>query len=122
MKKILIFLFIIAIALGGLYTFKRDTFDAVSEQILGEQIDISGINSQSFSSDQLQSVVPTDDIQIETLTERGKEVGEHVSKVLGESIQASEDEVPIHERAFEYGRYIYCQEVVREYEEKSNKE
>lgn len=119
MKKIVVLLFILMLSLAGLYFFKRDTFNAISQKVLGKNISLSSITTQSLSTEQLQSIVPQDDAQLGTLTKRGKEVGEHVAKVLGESIQADDSEnVPIHERAFEYGRYIYCKEVVKDYEKK----
>lgn len=55
--------------------------------------------------------------QAQTLVERGSEVAGHTQNVLGTQITASEDNKPLSERAFEYGRYLYCQQVVREYEQ-----
>lgn len=53
--------------------------------------------------------------QIETLTEKSKEVKEHLLNLSNEIREAS-NSTPIHEKAFEYGQYVYCQEVVKEYE------
>lgn len=121
MKKIASLLFILILAFAGLYVFKRDILNTISQKVLGKDIDLSNITTQSISTEKLQSLVSQDDAQLNTLSERGREVGEHVSKVLGESIQADDGaEVPIHERAFEYGRYIYCKEVVKDYEDQEN--
>lgn len=39
---------------------------------------------------------------------------ENNGSVLGSSVQA--EQPPLGQRAFEYGRYLYCQEVVKDYE------
>ncbi|MDH5533756.1 MAG: hypothetical protein OEX81_05020 [Candidatus Pacebacteria bacterium] len=53
--------------------------------------------------------------QIETLTEKSEEVKEHLLN-LSDEIREASNSAPIHEKAFEYGQYVYCQEVVKEYE------
>jgi hypothetical protein len=73
-------------------------------------------------------------LELQTLAERAQEVGGHAQNVLGSAIQRSDDgslqnplenavqpstdQAPLHERALEYGRYLYCQEVVKSYEVK----
>jgi hypothetical protein len=74
-------------------------------------------------------------VQTQQLSERTKEVSTHVGAVLGKYVDSNEivkpveekkedDEAnssqPIHEKAFEYGRYQYCQQVIKDYES-SNK-
>lgn len=54
--------------------------------------------------------------QVTTLTERSAETLTQTKQVLGESITAHPDEQPLHEKALEYGQYIYCKQVVKEYE------
>lgn len=56
--------------------------------------------------------------QLQTLAQRAEEVGQHAQNVLGTSIQVNEEKAkaPIHETAIEYGRYIYCKQVVSEFE------
>jgi hypothetical protein len=55
--------------------------------------------------------------QLQTLTQRAGEVSQHAQNVLGTSIQVNEGvKKPIHESALEYGRYIYCKQVVMDYE------
>lgn len=51
------------------------------------------------------------------------QVKENQLKPLGEQVQASKifavdesQDKPIHEKAFEYARYEYCQQVIRDYE------
>jgi len=55
--------------------------------------------------------------EVATLAEKGKELTEHVGVVLGDSVsEADPEKQPLHERAVEYGQYIYCKGIVEEYE------
>jgi len=56
--------------------------------------------------------------QTKILGERAKKTGEHIQQVLGESVKVNEAEndQALHEKAFDYGRYIYCKQVVEEYD------
>lgn len=59
--------------------------------------------------------------QLKTLGERAGEISQHTQKVLGASIQKNEKEAtPLHESALEYGKYIYCKQVVGSYEAAEN--
>lgn len=81
-----------------------------NEEMVDEQ-DKKSNNWQQLGAD-LQN-------QTQTLSERAKETGSHVQQVLGSSVQVNEQEKqPIHQRAFDYGRYIYCKAVVEEWENK----
>lgn len=60
--------------------------------------------------------------EVSTLTERGKELTEHVGTVLGESVaEVDAEKQPLHERAMEYGQYLYCKGIVEEYETTNSK-
>lgn len=55
--------------------------------------------------------------EVTMLTQRGKELTEHVGTVLGESVaEAPAEQQPLHKRAIEYGQYLYCKGIVEEYE------
>lgn len=54
--------------------------------------------------------------QTKELSSKALVVGDQAQKILGESVKAGEEK-PIHESALEYGKYIYCKEVVKAYEE-----
>lgn len=64
--------------------------------------------------------------QLNVLAKRGQEVNNQTQQVLGQYVQSvqeedtnqSTDKQPLHEQAFEYGRYLYCQQVVKDYEGK----
>lgn len=59
--------------------------------------------------------------QIEILSQRAQNVATQSQQVLGTTIKVNEenssDNKPAHEKAFEYGRYIYCKQVVDDYEQ-----
>lgn len=60
---------------------------------------------------------PEAEKQVTILSDRTQAVGSHVGAVLGSYIQASEEKEPIHQRTFEYARYVYCQQVIKDYQE-----
>lgn len=68
----------------------------------------------------LQDTIQNAQTEILSLSERSKEVQKHTSNILGSSIEATDDAVPIHEKALEYGKYIYCKTVVNDYETQHN--
>ncbi|KUK79091.1 MAG: hypothetical protein XD95_0617 [Microgenomates bacterium 39_7] len=56
--------------------------------------------------------------QTQVLTQRAKETTEHVQQILGDKVKIDEEkqEKAIHEKAIEYTRYLYCQQVVEDWE------
>lgn len=60
--------------------------------------------------------------QLEIVSERTQEIGEQSQQVLGETIKVNEaatsSDKPMYEKAFDYGRYVYCKQVVDDFEEK----
>jgi len=55
--------------------------------------------------------------QIKVLTEKAKEAGEVAQDFVETVVQVDQEkDKNLSEKAFEYGRYIYCQEVVKQYE------
>jgi hypothetical protein len=67
----------------------------------------------------MQSGVESAQSEIMQISEKTLVLKDHVDNVLGASISPAEDQKQLHERAFEYGRYLYCQEVVKVYEEQN---
>lgn len=57
------------------------------------------------------------DPQLQILGARTEEVRQHVNGVVSQSIKESNQPTPLHEKAFERAQYVYCQQVVKEYEE-----
>ena len=76
----------------------------------GQNIDKEKINTE------VQNTIENVQTELSTLNERSKEVQKHADNILGSSIEATEEEIPLHEKTFEYGKYIYCKSVVNDYE------
>ncbi len=106
-KKILFFVFLLLAIAYGLYF-------AGKQQVLKgtplEDIDHEKLNL--FSAKNLE--------QTETLTTRAQQTSQHVQKVLGQTVEADEQkkDKAIHEKTIEYVRYLYCKQVVTDWEEK----
>lgn len=87
----------------------------------------SSLNS-FIEQEKIQEIAKDATNQTQILTEKVGEVGGHAQKVLGNSIQSANDKdndgseasengnKPLHERTLEYGKYLYCKQVVAEYE------
>ncbi len=59
--------------------------------------------------------------QSQQLKSQALETSQHVQNVLGEHVEASENSTeqknkPIHEKTLEYARYLYCKQVVEDWE------
>ena len=78
---------------------------------------IETLNPEQIT-EQFQNSVQNTESEIGTLSERTAEVSQHAGKVLSSSVTApaKEETTPVHEKAFEYGKYIYCKQVVSDYE------
>ncbi len=59
--------------------------------------------------------------QVKILAEKAKEAGSVAQGFVQEVVKEDKDsDKNISEKAFEYGKYIYCQEVVKQYEASSS--
>jgi hypothetical protein len=78
---------------------------------------IEQIQAENITVDFQQSVQNAEN-EISGLSQKTLEIGKHAENVLGSSVTAvtEENQTPIHEKAFEYGKYIYCKQVVDDYE------
>jgi len=56
--------------------------------------------------------------QTKILTERAQETGEHMQNVLGDQVKVDEEakDKTLPEKAIEYGQYLYCKQVVTDWE------
>jgi hypothetical protein len=70
---------------------------------------------KAVETDSIKEAAGATSNQIEDLTERATEVKEHLTNIIDEVKE--DDGVPVHEKAFEYGQYLYCQQVVKDYSE-----
>lgn len=79
-----------------------------------ESPDSQASDSSTINSNDVKTKVIE---EVGTLTQRGKETAEQAQQVLGKAITVDESSgEQLHERALEYGKYLYCQQVVKEWE------
>ncbi len=78
---------------------------------------LENLDSKKITKD-FQNTIQNTGAEISTLSEKTIEVSKHTKNVLGSSVKAATDQeaTQIHEKAFEYGKYIYCKQVVIDYE------
>lgn len=70
-----------------------------------------------FSQEDVDKIGADGMSQIQILGNKAKEAGEVAQDFVQEVVKVDENtDKNISEKAFEYGRYIYCQEVVKQYE------
>ena len=70
----------------------------------------------SVSPSDLGTLGETTASQLTTLTEQSTSVSQQVEKVLGAAVQPAEGDPPAYDRALTYGQYLYCKQIVRDYE------
>jgi hypothetical protein len=119
------FLLVVLVAVASTFYYFGDT------QKLAESI-IPKIKSTPFASivDEFESLdtqqltkkfqtgVKQAESEITSFSKKTAEISQHTGNVLGSSITPVEndDATPVHEKAFEYGKYVYCQQVVKDYQ------
>lgn len=89
---------------------KTTPFSPVVEKV--ETLDTEALTAE------FQRGVKSTESELATLSQRTTDVSKHAGNVLGSSVQpaSKENSTPIHEKAFEYGKYIYCKQVVEDYQ------
>lgn len=81
-----------------------------------EDTQASGDENPTQPSDLLKNSVDLTSQQLQTLSENGSKVKDQLIEFTSQ-IKESSQSTPLHERAFEYGQYLYCQQVIKEYED-----
>lgn len=138
-KKPLLILILLAVAGGGFYFFSKkngqvlgqqteigkyieENFPAVSQAI--EKLPFSSKllgptteSSQNAESDKnfVKNSINLTSQQLEVLGQNGNKVKDQLTEFVSQ-IKESSQSTPLHEKAFEYGQYMYCQQVIKEYE------
>lgn len=133
-KKPLLILLLLATTAGGAYFFIKK-----EGKVLGQEISLENLPKLSefniklpFKSDEtstspenenptqpsdiLKNSVDLTSQQLQTLSENGSKVKDQLIEFTSQ-IKESSQSTPLHERAFEYGQYLYCQQVIKEYED-----
>lgn len=79
---------------------------------------LAGVVAAAFQLTQPATTLipPNISEQIGILSARTGTVTQEVGTVLGSSVQVEKEELPLHQRALQHGRYLYCQQVVKDYE------
>lgn len=142
LKKPLLILLMLIVVGGGFYFFQKkngqvlgqqteigkyveENFPAInqaiqklpfSSKLLGPTMDssestLSGQTNESFIKNSLNLTSQ----QLEILGENGNKVKDQLTDFVSQ-IKESSQSTPLHEKAFEYGQYMYCQQVIKEYE------
>lgn len=99
-RLFLLILVLVVLGIGGFWAYRNGHLEKILKKVDREKIDHIATDAQN---------------QTQILTDRAKEASSHVQQVLGEAVQKNEDE-PVANQALEYGRYLYCKQVVEEYE------
>ncbi len=119
MRKLRILITVILLTLMAVAAYviipARDTF---SLKEAGLQFTAS-LQDNVFDKVELPGEV---DITLGTVSTQAKALQEHATNVLGatDTLRSDDSEKPLQERAFEYGRYLYCNQVVTDYETRSS--
>ncbi len=107
LTKILFFVFLLLTIAYGLY-------------FAGKQGLLEGTPLEEINHEKLNVFGDKNLEQTETLGNRAQETGKHIQKVLGQTVEADEEkkDKPLHEKTIEYARYLYCKQVVENWEKK----
>jgi hypothetical protein len=105
-RPIFLAILVLVLITGAAYAaYKKDIIKDEDLQKLG------------LKKETIEKVAKDADVQTKALSKKAKEVGGHASEVLGDSIQVNdENKTPIHQKTFEYARYLYCQQAIKDYE------
>lgn len=129
LKKLLVIFISIAILLFAYRIAKAkgllpEKFTSGIEEKIPQKIDLPWkknekieINQLKINQNDLEKLGENGLAQVKVLAEKAKEAGtvaqSFVEKVVQEDTGSDKN---ISEKAFDYGKYIYCQEVVKQYE------
>lgn len=123
-KRLLFFILIIVILATGIYWASQNNYlqNASLNKIAKFFTDNKILEKMPWTKNQENSQWQkiSSDIQDQSkiLSERAKKTSSHVRQVLGTNIEVNKQKKqPVHQKAFDYGRYLYCKAVVEEWEE-----
>lgn len=114
--KLIFILLFIALIVGGISIplFIKETV-AFTIPRINKTITIEPTDTANLKKDTAE--------QISTLSSRAQVLGDNTSKILDTAIQAdTASDSSMANRAVEYGKYLYCKQVVTSYENTINSE
>jgi len=101
MRKLIRVLIILGlVAIGLIYLARKNALSKQSTDISTEINTLQGNIGQ----------------QLSVMSSRAQEIGNQAKNVLGSSIQVDESQPSIQQKAINYGQYMYCKQVVKNYE------
>jgi len=78
------------------------------------------LNGLPFNEEDLSKLGQDGLSQVKILAQRAKTAGEKAQDFWSEAVRVDESQQQtVSDKAFEYGRYLYCQQIVEEYEQKT---
>ena len=101
---------LILVGAGYAYASYQDVLPEEIPDLPKEKLEELVNKAPSFNSFQA-----TTEDQIEVLSSRAKEVSAYAQDAFQLGIK-EDDSQPVHEKAIEYGQYVYCKQVVETYE------
>lgn len=105
-RKVLFILASLLLLIGGYWWYTHREFSFPSNFSVPKQ----------FSG---QIIPQNAEKSVQELTTRAHNAMNQAGAILGTAVQQSSESGSIQEKAFEYGRYLYCQQVVKDYESKT---
>ncbi len=122
-KRLLFFILVLVVIATGVYWASQNghlqnaSLDKIAKFFANNKILEKIPWTKDQESSQWQKISSDIQDQSKILSERAKETSSHVQQVLGTNIEVNEQEKqPVHQKAFDYGRYLYCKAVVEEWE------
>ena len=122
-KPVIIGLIVVTTASGAYYLYRR----ANPGKVLGLESTLQEFTRKNIPGGEslfnrsplettLNETLAATSKELNTLGQKTIEVGNEVVNFVDE-VKSSTTSTPLHERALEYGQYVYCQAVVKEYEQ-----
>lgn len=114
---VILFLLFTAYKFARAKGFLSDEVFSPLEAKLPKKVDLPW--QSSFSQEDISQLGENGMAEVKTLAEKAKEAGGVAQDFVQGAVKEDKgNEKNISEKALEYGKYIYCQEVVKQYETK----
>lgn len=117
-NKLKIVFFIIFVAVGGMVVFGSKLPFKLPEPLNTWS---KRFNPNSYQMSELSGNVSNINLgnwqtSLSSLGKRSQVIQETVSQIAAEAVKTDEADKPLTEKALEYGRYLYCKQVVENWE------
>ena len=109
-RLLLVIIVLAGLATAGVYVGAKQGF--ISEDYINKVPGLSSLINQPDDT----NVLNNSQESIKVLSSSAQSTAESAGQVLGSQVVVGEQ--PLPQRAFEFARYSYCQEVVKDYEKR----